>query len=365
MDQNAERGSPREAARIHELKTEVAGALGRKAGDVVVGNFNRESRFLTGFTSSTEKRPGFFKMSSDNPNPEEAKRSKDQIAKESSGTTLAGELGIPSVKVLTNYKETANGKGILELEQLNAENGTFISAELVESADSKYGRMAALSLMAASGKEIPPHITAQGVNDGDWRNKSLETFQAVWGDSDTIFDPKHSGTLSQVVNPQSLKQVADTTLSALQEEIPLHDTPDKRFFVHNDAAPNNMFFEEPTAGSEGRTLLLDLEHSGYTTNKFLAQITDLGNFYGRSWANKDMQQTFIKGILEAPPEDTQDTPEHRYKLAKAAIVFGTLYLAKYGMDPTHPEHPMTRKLLGNLGNNLTFLDTTYQALKAA
>jgi hypothetical protein len=61
--------------------------------------------------------------------------------------------------------------------------------------------------------------------------------------------------------------------------------------------------------------------------------------------------------MEAP---TQDPLEYRYKLAKASIVFGTIYLTKYGIDSNHPEHQMAVKLLGSLKENLAFLDTVYQ-----
>lgn len=362
---NAEPQSFQEEALGHNLKQEVAAALGRNPQGIEFGNLSRYlngSRFLKGFTAQTDERPaGFFKMSTGpeiQKDTEIVRESEERIAREWNGTKLAREIGIPSVNILTDYRETAGKKRILELEQIDPDSGAFIPAELVKNADPIYGEKAAAALMVASGKEIPSDVSAEGVNNGDWRNKSLESFLIVWHESDRVFDPQYADIVSQVVRSDKLKEIANTALSELQEEIPQHATPDRRFFVHNDAAPNNMFFQDTSADRQEQTLLLDYEQSGYSTNKFAAQLTDLGGFYGRAWANKDMQQAFIKGIMDA---STEDSPEYKYKLAKSSIVFGTLFLAKYAMEPTHPEYQMTRNLLGNLEENLAFLDKIYKS----
>lgn len=347
---------------VPSLQLEIADALDRSISDLgflnLDGYLKGTDRFLRGFTSRTDEKPaGFFKMSADatlQPDPEIVSKSKEQISNEWSRTKFALANGVPCVRILTDCRETTSGKTILELEQLNSESGTFIPAELVETADPVYGKRAAIALMAISGKEIPPGVSIDGIAGDDWRNKSIESFLKVWHESDIIFNNENTGVVSRVIPLERLKQISDRALSELTEEIPEHLTADRKYFVHNDASPNNLFFQDAPAGNEAKILFLDFEWTGYTNNRYLAQITDCGNFYGRLWANKDMQQAFIQGMVDAP---TQDSLEYRYKLTRASIVFGAMYMAKFGIDSAHRENQMTLKLLGSLEENLTFLDT--------
>lgn len=364
---NSNQSSSPEKTLAFNLQQEVAVALGRSPQGIELCNLDAyikgRSRFLIlkGFTRKTDEKPaGFFKMSTDTTlqtDPEVAGKSKKQISNEWSRTKFALANDVPCVRILTDCRETASGKTILELEQIDPDSGTFIPAELVETADPVYGKRAAIALMAVSGKEIPPDVSTDGVSGDDWRNKSLESFLDVWHESDKIFDRQYTDVVSKVVPLEKLKQITAAALSELTEEIPKHLTPDRKYFVHNDVAPNNLFFQDASVENEAKTLFLDFEWAGYTNNRYLAQLTDCGNFYGRLWANKDMQQTFIQGVINAP---TQDSLEYRYQLAKASIVFGTIYLAKYGIDPNHKEHQMSVKLLKSLEENLAFLDTSYE-----
>lgn len=108
-------------------------------------------------------------------------------------------------------------------------------------------------------------------------------------------------------------------------------------------------------------LLLDFEHASASHNLFLAQVTDLGNYYGRMWPNPEMQREFLNGFLA---QSTPETLDENYKLIRTTAVFGALFLAKYGMAPDHGEHQMSVSLLGNLEQNLASLDAQYTALKA-
>ena len=70
--------------------------------------------------------------------------------------------------------------------------------------------------------------------------------------------------------------------------------------------------------------------------------------------------TIISSFLEQSDFENID---NNYKLAKAIVVFGTIYLSSWGMDTQHREHKMPERLLSNLEQTLQHLDRTYEKLK--
>ena len=97
-----------------------------------------------------------------------------------------------------------------------------------------------------------------------------------------------------------------------------------------------------------------MEYSGATHNEALACITDWGNFYARCWPNPEMQQNFIKTLVDA----TDAKIDQRKAIwIKGAMAFTTIYLAKFAMNPDHPEHDMAKALLRTLPERLQQLDS--------
>jgi len=73
----------------------------------------------------------------------------------------------------------------------------------------------------------------------------------------------------------------------------------------------------------------------------------------------EMQQEFLTTYLEF----STDSLESKYQLLKATAVFGSLYLASYGIKEGHKEHVMAESLLRNLENNLGILKQKYETMK--
>lgn len=311
-----------------------------------------KTRFLYGTTEPSDPslKPGFFKL---------AKGSETaQLRRESVGASIARAVGIPTVDVLHPYQETEDGLGIIHLELLSAKDGIFLSnPNLLASADPKLGAMAAIALSKASGRLIPPDIDSSLLKRGDWRNQSLEKFMKVWKEqNDVVFGESHTELVNSLVGNDALHAVVNQTETELEPLVSAAQNPNGEYFVHNDAAPNNAFFK-----NSGEVLFLDFEHAAASHNLFLAQLTDLGNYYGRMWPNPEMQREFLISYLaESSPENLDDN----YNLLKTTAVFGSMYLAKYGMQADHPEHTMSLSLLHNLIPNLTELEKKYNELKA-
>lgn len=357
LQSNETSGVEKEVA-ASNLKSEAAGVLQRQLQAVELHNSDHfldgNSRFLYGTTDpelSTEKPRGFFKMT---------EKYKIQLARESQALAIAKELGITTVGIITPYTETTQGKGIIELRKFNAEDGRILaSAEEIAAADPEYGARAARAIRTLSGKVIPQDVNSTLFKRGDWRNESAETFWKVWDEQNKkVFDPEHAQFVEEVIGEEKLQAIVDQTRTIAEPIIQAGKDPTTEYFVHNDTAPNNMFF--PNEDSTQSAVLLDFEHAAASHNRILAQLTDMGNFYGRMWPNPDMQKRFLTTFLRETPQAER---EATYKLLKTTAVFGSLYLAKYGMAKDHEEHVMSVSLLKNLEGNLASLDAEYQRLQ--
>ncbi len=306
------------------------------------------ARFLYGFTEPGEQQAeaGFFKMSRPENNV--------QLMRESAGLAIAARIGIPTVRILHPFQTTPEGNGILHVERLDGETGTILtSPELIAAADPRYGVRAALAFLRAGGRIIPIDIDSSPLKRGDWRNESSETFWKVWGEQNgVVFSPENAELVDRLTGTEKLRKIVDQTRTEIEPEIAAGTNPDAEYFVHNDAAPNNTFFSD----IDDEVLFLDFEHAAASHNPTLAQLTDLGNYYGRLWPNPEMQQQFLISYIE---QSTANSVDYNYKLLKAVVVFGAMYLAKYAMRSDNGEHPMAVSLLKNLEGNLSILDNQY------
>lgn len=336
-------------AQNFQLQNVIGRSLNREPSQVKLVNpdqFSEEGcRFLYGFTESKGEQPaGFFKMA-------KTPETKKQLEYENIGIKIASEIGIPTTSILQPYTDTQEGYGIIHVEKLDSENGIFLtSPELIAAADPKLGVTAAHALCASIEKEIPTDIDSTILKRGDWRIDSIETFTKVWNEeNDIVFNPNN-----KFVGSEELMTIVDQTKVTIDPLINDYHNPNIEYFVHNDMALNNVFY-----GNDKKITFLDFEHASVTHNQFLAQLTDLGNFYGRMWPNPEMQQEFITAFLQ---ESAVDKREYNYQLIRASAVFGSMFLSKYAMKSDHKEHLMSQSLLGNLKENLKKLDEKYKEI---
>jgi hypothetical protein len=315
----------------------------------------RRTRFLYGFTEPAGKIPGFFKMSQ---TPEHNR----QLERESIGIAIAHRIGISTVDIIHPFQNTPEGYGILHVERLDTENGTILTspefiARLEESRARELGARAAMVLAAAGGREIPSDIDSSILNREDWRNQSPETFWRVWEEQNNIvFSPEYTELVNRLIRAERLRTIVNETRTAIEHLINSGTNLNIEYFVHNDATPNNIFFSDIREDA----LLLDFEHAAASYHLVLAQLTDVGNYYGRMWPNPAMQQEFLTTYLA---QSTPKTLDHTYQLLRASTMFGAMYLTKYGVKKGHPENPMSVSLLSNLEGNLASLDQQYNVMK--
>jgi thiamine kinase-like enzyme len=237
------------------------------------------------------------------------------------------------------------------MEALNAENGEIpTNPELIATADPKFGQWAGDAIAHAAGKEIPKNIDASILKRNDSRNESFSSFSNVWDNAShkVLMREPNEGELLSAADAQRLLQIITDVRNSIEPFIIAAQNDQVLYFVHNDTAPNNTFFNTKMETA----LLLDFEHAGATHNKVLAQLTDFGNFYARCWANPEMQKEFLKSLISA---DLTGNREDNKNIARAVVVFGTINLAQYGMDPQHPEHAMSKMLLKHFEENLALL----------
>lgn len=278
-----------------------------------------------------------------------------QLAREALAANLAAELSIPTVACLTPLTEI-NGLFLIEMAVLKSEDGVLLSNnELVAGAEPEIGVRATQTILSLYKKEIPTAIDTSILNRSDGRNESSQSFWRVWQEqNNVVLDLRNQSMIENLVGTEKLKTIVDLTSKDLEPLLEQFNNIDVEYLVHNDIAPNNLFFDKDES-----VVMLDWEHIGATHNSLLAQVTDLGNFYGRCWPNPEMQKFVLSTILCS---DKFESVENRYKVAKIVAVFGSMYLSKYAMDNNHPEHKMAVFLLGNLQNNLAHLDVEYQSI---
>jgi hypothetical protein len=168
-----------------------------------------------------------------------------------------------------------------------------------------------------------------------------------------VLDPAHDGWRDALIDRNRLMEIVENACSALSPWVGHGVDPVREFFVHNDAAPGNMFFPGVPQGHKGRALLFDFEYAGATRYPVLAWLTDLANFYGRCWPNPVMQRVFLQTLLGDDRVRERIAPRD---LAKATAVFGTVSLARFAMQTDHPEHPMAVALMTHLEHHIAFVD---------
>jgi hypothetical protein len=342
----------RASQRAESLRKLVAADLGCpvdslqwiNAQDILV---HGKGRYLMGLREGGDGDPdGFVKVALS----DERKR---WLANESVGMTLAIESGVPTaVGILTSYHET-NGLGIFEVERIDATRGFFLKLlPELGSVDPNLGAIMARTLVRSSGLPIPE--SAGGLSSwSDSRTDSAGAFRTGIADARKAVLPWlerdgerygcSAGALGEALD------AALTSIGALVTE------PGAKYgnFAHNDAAPTNFMF---TTDGNGRAIdaeMIDFEYSGVAANRTLAQISDFGTAYGRSWANPAMQRALIGELFTVLAGS--DGPARAEAVVRAAAVIGSLLTVRKAMEPSYREHARAISLLGNLERNVDHL----------
>lgn len=323
--------------------------------DVTLFNPDRfdrgDNRFLYGFSwpADPNQAIGFIKgarIQSGTPEPLHA-----FLAQEAQALEIAGQLGIKAPRVLNKYREAESQTAYIHIEALNGEDGfPLTSLELIAAAKPVFGKWAAETLLQAAAREIPPGTDISAIKRLDERNSSLQAFWQTWESDSKIVLDSLSGE-----KKEALQAIFEKTRKELEPLVTQAETPDKNYLVHNDISPANTHFDE----KKQEAVLLDFERSSVVHNPVLAWMTDVGNFYARSWSNPAMQKEYLKTIVEKIDRD--HLAEEVLKL-KATIVFESNFLAKWGVDPKHPEHAMTRALCDTVEENLNYIDQLASSL---
>lgn len=308
------------------------------------------AHFWFGYTQQSDGRAGFFKMVKD-------ARENIRLQRESQAMQIAQRIGIPTVDILSPYQETVQRRGLLHLAKLDTTQGTLLKTDTdVESANPSLGARAARAILNIKGKAIPKDMDSSLLERDDWRFYDEHTFWSVW---EQISDDVLANPITQkIVDTKKLRQIIEATQKAatpLVGSVRVIATHPDEYFIHRDVNLKNMFFPN---NNDSPVFFLDFEDAGVSTNKVLAQITDIANFYARCAYNLPLQREFIRTFAR---ESTKDTNTDWQTILKTSIVFGTLFLAPWILKEGHPELPLEKKLLANLVSNFRVVDDTLES----
>jgi hypothetical protein len=321
-----------------------------------------------------------------------------QLAREVSNTLLAQDLGFDTTGVSLPYSEIDSEHGMVVFDKLSSEDGSaFVSYEdisgLSDEEAQKYGSRSAQTLMSHGFAKLPSdedatrflHRGAEGwsqmvdspesLKNGIDQRRSfidypgiVENLQQVVGDSVDVAElAREFSRLPQLID-------------LLIEHFPKQDD---EYFVHNDAGIQNIFFRANSQDGQEPDLMIDFEAASATHYPILGLIRDIQQYFGKVWANPDLQKQFIKGCFDWKSRDNPDLnePNNRYYLLRAAIELGSLHFSHFplkrvvqrveqdhgpGVDSIKSaideerEMDLPLSLLKNLPENLKYLDDLYQ-----
>ena len=118
----------------------------------VPGFDEADKRYKYGFSQDKSGKKGFFKITKQ---PEENANLQREVA----GMDIAANLGLPTVSIYDPYVETAKGRGLMHVEQLEVEHGTVLANnELLASADPEFGARYAQVVGNLRNSRIPKSL---------------------------------------------------------------------------------------------------------------------------------------------------------------------------------------------------------------
>lgn len=314
-----------------------------------------EGRYIYGLVEEKEGESGLFLKIGD----------KERLTRESSGMEIASQLGFPVVGLIVPAEEfqfLGRKEYLMVVSKLNGEKGLLsVSPEqLVDNVDNperNEGNRTLVEkvskLLVNTERFIPQGIDTENLNKGDWRNVDKEHFLEVWREGvNKVLD----GGGRDLVLDGNLEEIIKRGEAAIGKLLEITPKSDYEYLAHNDLSPNNCYVTE---GND--IVVLDWEHAGTTHYENLAVLTDMANFWARCWSNPELQKKFINDYLVETVKQGEDL-SLAYLMMETTIIHGSLFLAKYGMDPDNREHRMSEMLLKNLKSNLDYFEETKSAI---
>lgn len=360
------RRSNPERSKVEFLKSEAAAALEIDPGDiedfVMDGRPGIVPRFSYGFTNN-----GFLKITTRTDLESATEKLNRILRKEAKIHHLIEDLGIPTTKMIGEYRISPSGLGVLLYERLDLENGVILEGpEAISEAPPEIGERVANNFDVVSGIKIPLSIDEkrlQILRRLDKRKADPELLRKHWNWlKSRVLAKRYDNWRNNIIERYQLQNIIEQAELLINTYIERDDKSKNEYFMHNDMAPSNTYIPNPINSTDGPVIFMDFEHSGVLNNRTLALLSDLGNFYRRCWPNPKMQERFIISYLR---NSERNNLHYTYALLKSAVVGGTITIGRWGMDAKRSsEHKMAVALLSNLKPNLDALDEEYSLLKS-
>jgi hypothetical protein len=345
---------------LEPLQSEVATMLGISQGDVKSGtHISKRDRFTFLIATTRDGHDVFIKASANDDLREALKR-------EAYAAMIGKRLDLPMIRAYPfrngQFYGEHNGVGAVVLEMLPHDQWLFcddLAADLPNLDTSTVVRMAdscAEIIAQISGQELPSDIDPTPL---------LHTIGAAprFRSSDVL-----NTHLISTCTPPVLRNLANIFVTGvdargawLQEQlkhagryIDMYDVrpgANEYWMYHGDCSTSNLCLHRDTDASRP-FVTFDNEYFSVCRSSPLAVMCDLANLFGRCWANQTLQESFLRAVkAKLMPRRGEMVKQ----LLHASIMVGTMNLARFAMDTTHHEHPMSVALLTRLPRNLAII----------
>lgn len=337
---------------IHELLAKKLKITPDNISFINGKNFIKQNqRYLYTLVESFNDKPAFVKVASPN--------YRKKLCREYLNLALALRLNLTDLNVLYPYKSLNTQYSFYVREQIDLNKAIILSdIPMIVKADPVLGKIAGHFLAKFAGKmTVPEDFSLPIVESRENINKSVSSFWRMWDKNNQIFFTQEN--LEEIKKNIDLDYLLNLVRSSKKETKKFlndfHRTEEK-YFAHNDLAPSNIYYIKKGI-DDYSVALLDFEHSGVTYCSFLAQVSDLGNFYGRLWPNPRMQKEYVIACTE----ELSPLSHENYLAIKISIIFTTIHFARFQFEsPSHIHTKMSKSLLKNLEKNLKILEDSYK-----
>lgn len=268
---------------------------------------------------------------------------------EAAATDIVDRIGIPTRSVKRIIPGVDGEILLVEFVALDMERGLILEHnEDVVGLDQRFGKIYAEVVLGLIGREIPQAISVASMAKPNWKNVFPTFIEEFERRATNVRNFLVEGRARGIeLTEKELDSYLQYFSVVLMPRIQSDESLNKKYFVHNDLGPNQIYFRDQENPDQG-VLLLDFEYSTAVTNQLLGKITDLGNFYSRLWSNPTLQRDFVWNCLRAPRAGRTE----QERLLAGAMIFSTVALSNYGLDPHHPEYATVIALLNALPTNM-------------
>ena len=200
------------------------------------------------------------------------------------------------------------------------------------------------------------------------RSESGASFLAIWDEKQAIVFDKQFRQLRQELWGEQNEHIENEVLQQMEDakraiRSLLETEGTSAVLAPYNAAPDTC--EVSLQRGIARVRYKDNHNLGIATNPVRAEVAAGSNMFARMYYKSKAQESYALGLLEIPVE-SEEQLEERFAITRAIVCMGSVYLASYAMDRgINPgEHPMARKQLTNLPDNLRTVNSHYRRLSA-